>query len=96
MCTLLVTQTVVCLVLECELTRFSMCTLLVTQMWPVLFQVVSWPAFNVHYSGDTDVACLVSVCELAWFLVCTPLVTQTVACLDSVCELACFFSAFFW
>ena len=37
------------------------------RLWPVLFQMVSWPGFNVDCSGDTDVACLVSVGELAWF-----------------------------
>ena len=50
-----------------ELACFSMCTLLVTQMWPLLFQDVSWPCFHVHCSGDTDVASLVSGGELVWF-----------------------------
>ena len=36
---------VVCCVLECELAWFSTCTLLVTQMWPVVFQDVSCPSF---------------------------------------------------
>ena len=66
MCTLLVTQTVDCLVSGgefarflhsssdtdvacfvpgCELAWFLMCTLQVTQMWPVSFQSVSWPGF---------------------------------------------------
>ena len=67
-----------------------MCTVLVKQMWLVLFQAVSWPGFNVHSSGDTDMACLVSASELAWFLMCTPLVTQTVACLVPDGELAQF------
>ena len=67
-----------------------MCTVLVTQMWLVLFQAVSWPGFNVHSSGDTKCTCLVSASELAWFLMCTPLVTQTVACLVPDGELAQF------
>ena len=52
-----------------------MCTVLVTQMWLVLFQAVSWLVFNVHSFGDTECTCLVLGCELAWFLMCTPLVT---------------------
>ena len=57
MCTLLVTQTVACFVSVGELAWFLMSTLLVTQMWSVFFQTVSL-IFNVHSSGDTDVACL--------------------------------------
>ena len=67
---------VTCFVSGCELVWFLMCTLLVTQMWPALFQDVSWLGSNAHSSGDTDVASLVSGCELAWLLMCTLLVTQ--------------------
>ena len=52
-CTLLVTQSVAYLVSGGELAWFSMYTFLVT-LWPVLFQEVSWPYFNLHSSGDTD------------------------------------------
>ena len=45
MCTLLVMQTVAHLVSGCELAWFLMCTLVVT-LWPVLFQLVSWPGFE--------------------------------------------------
>ena len=38
-------QTVACLVSEGELAWLEMCALLVTQMWPVFFQLVSWPGF---------------------------------------------------
>ncbi|KIJ89761.1 hypothetical protein K443DRAFT_117566, partial [Laccaria amethystina LaAM-08-1] len=44
-CTLLVTQTVTCLVSEGELAWFLMWTLLVTQTVACLFQSVSWPGF---------------------------------------------------
>ena len=37
------------LVSECELTLFLMYTLLVTKMWPVLFQNVSCPGSNLHF-----------------------------------------------
>ena len=50
--TLLVTQTVACLVSEGELAWFLMCTL--HSLWPVLFQLVSWPGFNVYSTVDTD------------------------------------------
>ena len=54
-----------------------MYTILVTKMWPVLFQFVSWPCFsNVHYFGDKDVACLISEGELSWCLMCNMLVTM--------------------
>ena len=43
-----------CLVSGGELAWFSMQTVLVTQMWPFLFQWVSCPSFHVHSSGDTD------------------------------------------
>ena len=64
MCTVLVIQTVTCLVLVGELAWFLICTLLVTQMWPVLFQAVSWPCFNVQSSGDTD--CPVFFQRVSW------------------------------
>ena len=39
------------------------------EVWPVLFQRVSWPGFNVPTSGDTDcVAYLVSGCELVFYV----------------------------
>ena len=68
--TLLVTQTVTCLVsggelawFQCALFWWHRCGLPCFRMWVGL-------AFNVHCSGDTDVACFVSVCELAWFIMC--------------------------
>ena len=59
---------------ECELAWLLVCTLLVTQAWPVLFQLVSWLGLNVHSSGDTDVPCLISECEFAWIVMYTLLV----------------------
>ena len=40
-----------------------MCTLLVILTVACLVQYVSWPGFNVHFSGDT-VACLVQ--DVSW------------------------------
>ena len=37
---------VTCCVSGCELAWFPTWTLLVTQMWPVVFQDVSWPSFQ--------------------------------------------------
>ena len=67
MCTLLVTLTVACLILESELALFVMCTFLVTLTVACLVQFVSWPGFNVHFSGDTDCGLSCSESELAWF-----------------------------
>ena len=45
---------VACLVSGGELAWFLICTLLVTQMWPVLFQLVSWPGFIMYSLNDTE------------------------------------------
>ena len=67
MCTLLVTLTVACLVSGSELALFLMCTLLVTLTVACLVQLVSWPGFDVHSSGDPDCGLSFSDGELAWF-----------------------------
>ena len=67
MCTLLVTLTVACLVSASELALFLMCTFLVTLTVACLVQMVSWPGFNVHSSGDADCGLPCSGSELVWF-----------------------------
>ena len=47
-------------------------------------------AFDVHFSGDTNVPCLVAECVWAWFW-CALSWWHRLACLVPGCKLACFF-----
>ena len=76
MCTLLLIQTVACLVTDCELVLFNVhCCGDTDVACLVLGGELAWFLISTLV-GTQTVACLVSVGELVWSLICTVVVIQ--------------------
>ena len=87
MCSLLVTLTMACLVQRVSWPCFWCALFWWHWLWPILFQVVSWPGFNALFWWHWLWPVLFSM-WVGLVLMCTLLVTLTEAYLVSVCELA--------